>query len=240
MTIRHFNGFNEASPAEGATVTAGTPTAVTVSFATGPDLVVMQPSRLEVEVGERIRKFAADGIINDLPGHVDESASRDRLMYAGALTGETGTGQTAEADPAGEPGYGALDFGGVLGRTVQHPIDRVEFLPAMRSVRHVTAVCREVTALCPVTSQPDVYVVTVDYDVHDRVIESKSLKLYLWRFRDVGISCESLAGTIAIDLAEQLDDGVHETRVEVAVEQAPRGGISLIARAEHAVGRRYE
>lgn len=142
---------------------------------------------------------------------------------------------------------------GVLGRIVQHAIEEVEFLPAAPQLRRVKATTPEVTALCPVTGQPDIYTVEIEYDpnevTHDGdswtyrfsfepeaertvkhrakgIIESKSLKLYLWKFRDRGIACEDLAATIAQELTEQLD-----ARVVVRAIQQPRGGIVLDAQA---------
>lgn len=115
----------------------------------------------------------------------------------------------------------------VLGKVVQHPIDKIETLPANPSIRHVRAICSEVSALCPVTAQPDLYTVTIDYDVHDdKVIESKALKLFLWRYRDEGISCENLAADIANHLAEQ-----YGAPVDVHTRQQSRGGIVLEATA---------
>lgn len=116
---------------------------------------------------------------------------------------------------------------GVLGKIVQHSIDHVEFLPARKELSVVTAICAEVSALCPVTHQPDLYTVTIEYIPEGQVIESKSLKLYLWRFRDMGISCEDLAATIAHDLHR--DHGGHFT---VVAQQQSRGGIVLIGHAE--------
>lgn len=136
---------------------------------------------------------------------------------------------------------------GVLGRVVQHAIEEVEFLPAAPQLRRVKAVTPEVTALCPVTGQPDIYTVEIDYDPNFQewldpwaqhvagdqplhtargIIESKALKLYLWKFRDRGIACEDLAATIAQELTEQLD-----APVTVRAIQQPRGGIVLDALA---------
>ena len=116
---------------------------------------------------------------------------------------------------------------GVLGSIVQHPIDRIEFLDANPAVKRVVAVCGEITALCPVTAQPDLYSLQIAYNVvAGRVIESKSLKLFLWRYRDRGISCEDLAGEVATLLAEQ-----YGAPVDVVATQQPRGGIVLEAHA---------
>jgi 7-cyano-7-deazaguanine reductase len=85
----------------------------------------------------------------------------------------------------------------------------------------------EVTALCPVTGQPDFYRVEIDYTPLERCIESKSLKLYLQSFREEGTFGEALAVRIADDLFKALEPA----RVVVAVIQKPRGGIGIESRA---------
>lgn len=129
------------------------------------------------------------------------------------------------------------DKTGVLGKIVQHPIDEIEVLRLDAAPDTVTAVCSEVDGLCPVTMQPDHYVVTIEYDViNGAVIESKSLKLYLWKYRDRGISCEALAATIARELRDQYLDAagqpLYESRrpsMRVTATQQSRGGIALTA-----------
>lgn len=117
----------------------------------------------------------------------------------------------------------------VLGATVQHPIDTFDYFPARDQLVNVQAICGEVSALCPVTGQPDLYTVSIDYAPMGFVVESKSLKLFLWRYRDVGISCEDLAADIAQQLAAQHP---RRTYFTVKVEQQSRGGIVLVATAE--------
>src|SRR5919202_4555533 len=63
----------------------------------------------------------------------------------------------------------------------------------------------ELTAVCPVTGQPDLYVATIEYEPEGLCLESKSLKLYLGRFRDEGHFCEALAVRIRDDVAAALD-----------------------------------
>lgn len=123
------------------------------------------------------------------------------------------------------------DTGGVLGRVVREPLNEIEVLEVIAAPDHVRAICAEVDGLCPVTSQPDHYVVTIDYDVVGKhVIESKALKLYLLRFRNVGISCEALSATIAHQLHEQYTRITGaDTPFTVHVAQQSRGGIVLEA-----------
>lgn len=116
---------------------------------------------------------------------------------------------------------------GVLGRIHTAALDSVELLaiPAEHTPDRITARCTEVQACCPVTGQPDLYTVVIEYAPElGAVIESKALKLYLWKFRDRGISCEELAATIANELSRAV--GVHVT---VTAHQTSRGGIELSA-----------
>ena len=125
------------------------------------------------------------------------------------------------------------NYEGVLGKVVQHSIDHIETLEVNPCPSTVRAVAGEVSALCPVTGQPDLYTVTLDYvPVNGHVVESKALKLYLWSFRDVGISCEELAATIAEQVsASYAEHAGSFTRFTVTTVQQSRGGIVLSAEA---------
>ncbi len=86
----------------------------------------------------------------------------------------------------------------------------------------------ELTAVCPVTGQPDLYVATVEYWPDTLCIESKSLKLYLSRFRNEAHFCEALAVRIRDDVAKALD--LPSEKVQVTLRQKARGGITITAR----------
>jgi 7-cyano-7-deazaguanine reductase len=94
-------------------------------------------------------------------------------------------------------------------------------------VSQVEMVSDELTAVCPITGQPDFYVAAVEYQPDALCLESKSLKLYLARFRDEGAFCEALAVKIRDDVAEALQLGPE--RVTVTLEQKARGGITITA-----------
>lgn len=81
----------------------------------------------------------------------------------------------------------------------------------------------EVTALCPVTGQPDQYIVSITM-TGGKSIESKSLKLYFQTFRNSGIFCENFAGKIKSDIKALVN-----CEVSVTVTQKSRGGISIKA-----------
>ena len=85
----------------------------------------------------------------------------------------------------------------------------------------------ELTAMCPVTGQPDMYIASIEYAPDELCLESKSLKLYLARFRNEGAFCEALAVKIRDDVAEAL--GLDQSRVTVTLEQKARGGITITA-----------
>ena len=85
----------------------------------------------------------------------------------------------------------------------------------------------ELTAVCPVTGQPDLYVATIAYSPKGLCLESKSLKLYLSRFRNEGAFCEALAVRIRDDVAEALE--LEQDAVTVTLEQKARGGIAISA-----------
>jgi 7-cyano-7-deazaguanine reductase len=94
-------------------------------------------------------------------------------------------------------------------------------------VQLITMEATEFTALCPRTGQPDFGSVTIEYVPRDKCIESKSLKYYLWSFRNEGVFCETLAAQMADDIVYAIDPKV----VEVEVTQNVRGGIGIVASA---------
>ncbi len=94
-------------------------------------------------------------------------------------------------------------------------------------VRHVEMTSDELTAVCPVTGQPDLYTARVEYRPAGSCLESKSLKLYLARFRNEGCFCEALAVRIRDDVAEAL--ALERDAVTVTLTQKARGGISIVA-----------
>jgi 7-cyano-7-deazaguanine reductase len=85
----------------------------------------------------------------------------------------------------------------------------------------------ELTAVCPITGQPDLYTATIEYEPAELCIESKSLKLYLMQFRDEGHFCEALAVRIRDDVAAALE--LDRERVRVTLVQKARGGITITA-----------
>lgn len=91
------------------------------------------------------------------------------------------------------------------------------------NVQEITFRALEFTSVCPKTGQPDFGRVEISYIPDEKCIESKSLKFYLWSYRDHGAYCESLAANIADDVVY----AINPKRVAVTVYQTARGGIEL-------------
>jgi 7-cyano-7-deazaguanine reductase len=96
-------------------------------------------------------------------------------------------------------------------------------------VTHVELRSDELTAVCPITGQPDFYKASIAFEPDALCLESKSLKIYLSRYRNEGAFCEALAVRIRDDVAEALE--LPHDRVHVSLEQKPRGGITITASA---------
>lgn len=83
--------------------------------------------------------------------------------------------------------------------------------------------CPEFTSLCPITGQPDFATITISYVPNIRMVESKSLKLYLFSFRNHGDFHEDVVNIIMNDLIRLMDPYY----IEVWGKFLPRGGISI-------------
>jgi 7-cyano-7-deazaguanine reductase len=82
--------------------------------------------------------------------------------------------------------------------------------------------CPEFTAVCPKTGQPDFGTIVITYVPATKCLELKSLKLYLFGYRDRGIFYEHSVNTILDDLVASC----HPTRMKVVGQFNSRGGIS--------------
>ena len=83
--------------------------------------------------------------------------------------------------------------------------------------------CPEFTSLCPMTGQPDFANITISYVPDGRLVESKSLKLYLFSFRNHGDFHEDCVNIIMKDLIRLMDPKY----IEVWGKFTPRGGLSI-------------
>ena len=125
-------------------------------------------------------------------------------------------GSTRETDfvALGQPGSEA--FAGI--ETFPNP-----------GVSQVELTSDELTAVCPITGQPDMYIATIEFWPGPLCIESKSLKLYLSSFRNEGAFCEALAVRIRDDAAEALQ--LPADKIRITLRQKARGGITITATA---------
>ena len=83
--------------------------------------------------------------------------------------------------------------------------------------------CPEFTSLCPITGQPDFADIIISYVPDSKLVESKSLKLYMFSFRNQGDFHEDIVNTIMRDLIQLLDPKF----IEVWGKFLPRGGLSI-------------
>ena len=89
--------------------------------------------------------------------------------------------------------------------------------------------CPEFTTLCPITGQPDFAEIRICYVPDKKMVESKSLKLYLFSFRSNGDFHEDCVNTIMKDLVKLMDPKY----LEVTGFFTPRGGISIYPYANY-------
>ena len=115
----------------------------------------------------------------------------------------------------------------VLGRETRGPIEVEQLDTVPWNHDDADAIVEfstnELTALCPITGQPDFYELKLSYRPKQRLLESKAMKLYLWSFRDRGTFAEDMAATLLKDLIAACDP------VEMVVEltQQVRGGLKI-------------
>ena len=92
----------------------------------------------------------------------------------------------------------------------------------------VTLSTQEFTCVCPMTGQPDFAAITIQYIPGKKILESKSLKLYYWSFRNEGVFHEHVTNIILDDLVAAL----QPRWCKVSAEFAARGGIAITVDAE--------
>ncbi|MCE3037811.1 preQ(1) synthase [Helicobacter anatolicus] len=91
--------------------------------------------------------------------------------------------------------------------------------------------CPEFTSLCPMTGQPDFATIYINYIPNEKMVESKSLKLYLFSFRNHGDFHEDCINIIMKDLIELMEPRF----IEVCGKFLPRGGISIDPYANYGI-----
>lgn len=118
-------------------------------------------------------------------------------------------------------------------RVVTEPTKRLETFASPRPGRPflVTFETEEFTCLCPMTGQPDFAKLRITYQPDQLCVESKSLKLYLWSYRNEGAFHEAVTNQILDDLVAAL----QPTWIRVEGDFLIRGGIRTLVVAEHGV-----
>ena len=119
----------------------------------------------------------------------------------------------------------------LLGHEVKQPVRKLEAFPNQHPGRPymVTLICPEFTCTCPVTGQPDFATITIRYIPDQKVVESKSLKLYFWSFRNEGHFHEHVTNMILDDLVQTLEPNYCHVTGDFSV----RGGISITVETEY-------
>ena len=121
----------------------------------------------------------------------------------------------------------------VLGRETRGPIgaEQLDTVPWNHAATDalIEFSTTELTALCPITGQPDFYELELSYRPGPRLLESKSIKLYLWGFRDRGIFAEDMAATLLKDLVAACDP----VEMTVDLTQKVRGGLKIRTVVRH-------
>ena len=109
------------------------------------------------------------------------------------------------------------------------PSRALETFPSPRPEREyeIRFECPEFTCLCPKTGQPDFATIRIHYTPAERCVELKSLKLYLWSYRDVGAFHEAVTNQILDDLVA----AVNPLRMTVVGDFLVRGGIHTVVEA---------
>ncbi len=93
----------------------------------------------------------------------------------------------------------------------------------------ISMTCPEFTCLCPITGQPDFATVTLRYVPGPSIVELKSLKQYLWSYRDEGAFHEAVTNRICDDLVAALAPRF----IEVTGDFMVRGGIHTVVTVRH-------
>lgn len=115
----------------------------------------------------------------------------------------------------------------ILGHSVRQPMRKLETFATPPHVARVLLKSAELTSICPITGQPDFSTVDIAFGPDRLCLESKSLKLYLWSYRNEGAFCEALASQIAQDVF----DALQPHWCTVTIKQSVRGGIAIEAEA---------
>jgi 7-cyano-7-deazaguanine reductase len=118
-----------------------------------------------------------------------------------------------------------------LGASLNHPGTDLETFPNPAPERDYTIRMEipEFTCLCPKTGQPDFATLALEYVPDERCVELKSLKLYIWSFRDRGAFHEAVTN----EILERLVDATMPRFMRLSARFNVRGGVYTTIVAEH-------
>ncbi len=121
----------------------------------------------------------------------------------------------------------------VLGREAREPVgaEQLDVVPWHHADTDavVEFSTNELTAVCPITEQPDFYELKLSYRPGTQLLESKAMKLYLWGFRNRGVFAEDLAATLLKDFVAACDP----VEMTVDLTQQVRGGLKIRTVVRH-------
>ncbi len=115
-----------------------------------------------------------------------------------------------------------------LGKQSRNAVNQLDLIPWNGGHTTVTLNATEFTSHCPVTQQPDFGHLVIEYVPDKHLIETKSIKLFLWRYRDR----KQFNEVIVDEIAEAILAQVKPAYVKVTGHFNTRGGISVTACAE--------
>ena len=115
-----------------------------------------------------------------------------------------------------------------LGTNNNKPSKDIQSFDKPEQINYIKMESNELVCKCPITEQPDIYKLVIEYNPKERCIESKSLKLYLWTFAQEKMFGEFLANTILCDVVLAIDP----FWCCVTTVQNIRGGIEITSVAE--------
>lgn len=206
--------------------------------ATAPQHYVDAVKRQKIASGtaKKVKELGADAGAEVAPKAVAATASAKVAKSAKATSKKDveapAAAKAAKAAPAAGRDEDETRAGGVthLGsQGTQYPTDYDPSVLETFENKHpdndyfVKFNCPEFTSLCPITGQPDFATIYISYVPGERMVESKSLKLYLFSFRNHGDFHEDCMNIIMKDLIELMDPKY----IEVWGKFTPRGGISI-------------
>ena len=112
------------------------------------------------------------------------------------------------------------------------PCQQLDTFPYPKRDRdyHIAFECPEFTCLCPMTGQPDFATILIDYVPDELCVELKSLKLYLWSYRDEGAFHEAVTNRICDDIVT----AISPRSITVSGKFWIRGGITTTVTVTHA------